>query len=325
MPQVRLPVEVSGYGALQALLNSAGERLSPRVRAVVNPRNRGAGTPDGGLFTSDQLRRDGESATDDWPAQLPARGAVEVKGLREDVGEIAASEQVRRYLERYGQVLVTNYRDFLLVGRGGNGEVSPIERYELAPDEREFWRLATDGALAETHSEPFSEFLTRILAYGAPLRRSEDLAWFLASYARESLSRLDAAEAGSVRDSGRGSGEMRALGLVREALPEALGIGFEGRRGEHFFRSTLVQTLFYGVFSAWVLWSKRTPPDSAERFDWRLAAYTLNVPLIRALFEQLTLRRLVQVSVFVDALNPAGAVALKATLQSPTWGSCDCT
>jgi hypothetical protein len=42
-------VEVSGYGALQALLNTAGEGLSPRVRAVVNPRNRGAGTPDGGL------------------------------------------------------------------------------------------------------------------------------------------------------------------------------------------------------------------------------------------------------------------------------------
>ena len=29
-------VEVSGYGALQALLNGAGERLSPRVRAVVD-------------------------------------------------------------------------------------------------------------------------------------------------------------------------------------------------------------------------------------------------------------------------------------------------
>ena len=286
-------VEVSGYGALQALLNSAGERLSPRVRAVVNPRNRGAGTPDGGLFTSDQLRRDrgdGESSTGDWPAQLPARGAVEVKGLREDVEEIAASEQVGRYLERYSQVLVTNYRDFLLVGQDGNDEVSPIERYELAPDERGFWRLATDGASAGAHSEPFAEFLTRVLAHGAPIRRSEDLAWFLASYARESLSRLDATETGSVSGNEGGSGDVRTLGLVREALQEALGIGFEGHDGEHFFRSTLVQTLFYGVFSAWVLWSKRTPLGSAERFDWRLAAYSLNVPLIRALFEQLTLR-----------------------------------
>jgi len=38
---------------------------------------------------------------------LPARGAVEVKGLQEDVEEIAGTEQVRRYLDHYGQVLVT--------------------------------------------------------------------------------------------------------------------------------------------------------------------------------------------------------------------------
>jgi hypothetical protein len=275
-------VEVSGYGALQALLNSAGERLSPRVRAVVNPRNRGAGTPDGGLFTSDQFRRDeGTVGRDDWPAQLPSRGAVEVKGLREDVEEVAASEQVGRYLERYGQVLVTNYRDFLLVGRGSDGAATPIERYELAPDERGIWRLAASREMAGEHAGPFGEFLTRVLAHGSPIRRSRDLAWFLASYARESLARLDARPA---------EAETRALGTVRTALEGALGIGFEGPRGEHFFRSTLVQTLFYGVFSAWVLWSKQAPYDSAERFDWRLAAYTLNVPLIGALFEQLTLR-----------------------------------
>src|ERR1700736_789639 len=39
-------------------------------------------------------------------------------------------------------------------------------------------------------------------------------------------------------------------------LETALGIKFEGSKGEHFFRSTLVQTLFYGVFSAWVIWAK---------------------------------------------------------------------
>ena len=34
---------------------------------------------------------------------------------------------------------------------------------------------------------------------------------------------------------------------------------FEGDRGAAFFRSTLVQTLFYGIFSAWVLWARQTP------------------------------------------------------------------
>ena len=31
---------------------------------------------------------------------------------------------------------------------------------------------------------------------------------------------------------------------------------FEDERAEEFFRSTLVQTLFYGVFAAWVLWAR---------------------------------------------------------------------
>ncbi|MDQ3387855.1 MAG: SAM-dependent methyltransferase [Actinomycetota bacterium] len=194
--------------------------------------------------------------------------------------EIACSEQVERYLARYGQVLVTNYRDFMLVGQDESGDATSLERFTLAQSEGEFWKLARSRVRDDEHAARFHEFLTRVLSHGAPLRRAEDLAWFLASYARESLSRLE------LRSS---SGEVRELSLVRDALEQALGVGFKGDRGQHFFRSTLVQTLFYGVFSAWVLWSKRTPYDSKERFDWRLAEYELRVPLIRALFEQLTL------------------------------------
>ena len=39
------------------------------------------------------------------------------------------------------------------------------------------------------------------------------------------------------------------------------------REGAAFFRSTLVQTLFYGVFSAWVLWARQTPPPAGP-FNW---------------------------------------------------------
>ena len=74
---------------------------------------------------------------------------------------------------------------------------------------------------------------------------------------------------------------------MRTALEQALGVTFEGRKGEHFFRSTLVQTLFYGIFSAWVLWSKkRAPGNITETFDWRITPWELHVPLIRGLFEQ---------------------------------------
>ena len=62
---------------------------------------------------------------------------------------------------------------------------------------------------------------------------------------------------------------------------------FEGERGAAFFRSTLVQTLFYGVFSAWVLWSRQTPSPSGS-FNWHEAVWHLRAPVLRALFQQLS-------------------------------------
>jgi hypothetical protein len=82
--------------------------------------------------------------------------------------------------------------------------------------------------------------------------------------------------------------DLPALETLRKALEEALGITFTGdrkdpKKGERFFKSTLVQTLFYGIFSAWVLWHKQ---QERGRFDWRVAGYYLHVPMIKALFEK---------------------------------------
>ena len=49
--------ETSGYGALATLLNEVGHKLKPHVRCVVNPANRGAGIPDGGLFVANQFEK----------------------------------------------------------------------------------------------------------------------------------------------------------------------------------------------------------------------------------------------------------------------------
>jgi hypothetical protein len=47
--------ETSYDPALSALLNEAGAALKPAVRCIINLANRGAGIPDGGFFTPDQL------------------------------------------------------------------------------------------------------------------------------------------------------------------------------------------------------------------------------------------------------------------------------
>ena len=130
--------ETSYYPALSNLFNEVGKTLKPKVRCIINLGNRGAGIPDGGLFTADQFQRqaDGEPK----PGQLPARGAIEVKGTKPDAKAIVASQQVKEYLNRYGIVLVSNLREFLIVERGPTGEPVERESYALAASESEFWQ-----------------------------------------------------------------------------------------------------------------------------------------------------------------------------------------
>jgi hypothetical protein len=265
--------ETSYYGALEHLLNEIGATLKPLVRCIIHPKNRGAGLPDGGLFTRDQFQRATEQ--EPLPGQLPSRGVVEVKGAKEDAWLTANGPQVSRYWGKYGQVLVTNYRDFILLGQDANGNQAKLETFRLASSEAEFWRATSDPAgLALLHGERLVEYLKRVLLHAAPLAEPREVAWFLASYARDARARIE-------------HSELPALGSIRSALEEALGLKFEGEKGEHFFRSSLIQTLFYGIFSAWVLWSKtqRTGKRRSE-FNWHEASWFVHVPVIKALFEQ---------------------------------------
>jgi len=265
--------ETSGYGALASLLNIIGHTLKPRVRCFIHVKNSGAGLPDGGLFTPDQLKNTDEEAPL-LGIPLPSRGVIEVKATNTEVDDVAATLQVREYVRHYGAVLVTNYRSFLLLKRGDNGKPIRLESFQLAPDEKSFWVVAAQPRKAATElGERFAEYLKRALLHAAPLNNPKDVAFFLASYARDARVRVEGAK------------DLPALAAVRTALEEALGMKFEAEKGEHFFRSTLVQTLFYGVFSAWVLWHKEKP-QRLDAFDWKSAAWTLHVPMIKALFDQ---------------------------------------
>ncbi|HEX8178407.1 MAG TPA: type ISP restriction/modification enzyme [Pyrinomonadaceae bacterium] len=263
--------ETSYYPALISLLNEVGSTLKPKVRCILNPQNQGAGIPDVGLYEATQLER---GTATPITGKLPARGCVEVKGTAEDVAKVAASKQVRNYLSKYRQVLVTNYRSFLLLAYDANNNPVTLETYDLAESETAFW-TAQPRALAQLHGARFVEYLKRVMLHAAELVEPEQVAWFLASYARDAKARIEGFE-------------LPALANVRRALEEALGLRFEGEKGEQFFRSTLVQTLFYGVFSAWVLWCKQQK-DEGQRVDfrWREAVWLLHVPMIKALFYQI--------------------------------------
>ncbi|HET9604761.1 MAG TPA: hypothetical protein VFO96_10755, partial [Gemmatimonadales bacterium] len=260
--------ETSGYPCLKSLLDDVGSAFKPKVVCVLHPANTGAGIVDAGLFEKNQLRG-GEVRR----GQLPLRGVVEIKSVAEPVSHTIGSEQIARYVAHFGQVLVTNYRQFALLVRTPEGS-RKIDEFSLAESAEEFWALAEHPRrAAETLGTRLDEFLRRALHTSVTLTNPKDVAWFLASYAREALDHL-------------GDRELPALSNVRNAFEEALGVSFTGGKGDHFFRSSLVQTLFYGVFSGWVLWCREQGGATHAAFDWRDSAWTLRVPMIRALFEQ---------------------------------------
>jgi hypothetical protein len=260
--------ETSGYPCLKSLLDDVGSAFKPKVVCVLHPANTGAGIVDAGLFEKNQLRG-GEVRR----GQLPLRGVVEIKSVAEPVSHTIGSEQIARYVAHFGQVLVTNYRQFALLVRTPEGS-RKIDEFSLAESAEEFWALAEHPRrAAETLGTRLDEFLRRALHTSVTLTNPKDVAWFLASYAREALDHL-------------GDRELPALSNVRNAFEEALGVSFTGEKGDHFFRSSLVQTLFYGVFSGWVLWCREQGGATHAAFDWRDSAWTLRVPMIRALFEQ---------------------------------------
>ena len=274
--------ERSLYGPLGELLKAVGATLKPKVFCVQEPADLGAGHPDFGLYGAKQVQkgapRDG---------QTPERGVVEVKSPADDAWLTAAGRQAGRYWDRYRLVLVTNARDFVLVGEDASGRPATLETVRLAGSEDEFLRrLEKPRAFARDAGARLAEYLARALSHRATLTEPRDLAWLLASYARDALARVE------------GAAEAPQLAAVRSALEEALGIRFEGERGRRFFRSTLVQTLFYGIFSAWVLWARTaaatpepgrlfTGVPEAMGFRWREAVWHLRAPVLRALFQQI--------------------------------------
>ena len=263
--------ERSSYGPLTSLLNAVGSTLKPKVFCVGELADQGAGHPDFGLYSARQVQR-GQPRS----GQTPERGVVEVKAVSDDAWLTADSDQVSRYWRRYRLVLVTNARDFVLVGENGAGRPARLETFRLAGNADDFHRkLEKPRVFAREVVAGLGEYLARALSHRAALAEPKDLAWLLASYARDGLARVEAA------------GDALSLAAVRAALEEALGVRFEGDKGTRFFHSTLVQTLFYGIFSAWVLWARQSPLPVGS-FNWHEAVWHLRAPVLQALFQQLS-------------------------------------
>lgn len=262
--------ETSYYSVLQGAIAAVGDALRPKVICLSQMSGAGA-FPDFGLFTLPQLARGG--APTSWPTgPVPERGVVEADDIPAPLHIKRGSAQVSGYLDVHGLVLITNYRDFELLERDASGAIQIVERFTFGLDVVPFFTWAAAHRRPEDAliAVGFTEFLQRVLMRRAPLADPKSVAFFLASYAREALARIES------------RATLPALSSLRDTLGQSLGMTFQTGKGEHLFRSTLIQTLYYGLFSAWVTHAR----SGGGAFDWRLAEWSLHVPMVRALYEQ---------------------------------------
>ena len=250
--------ETSHYPALAKLLNAIGGELKPKVNAISQLKDLGCGMPDYGLFTREQMRRNKTSHN-----EKPGRGVVEVKKSDHPMTDLIRSDQTRKYAAGYGTVLATNYWQFCLLAQDGeNNNLKTIAEYEMAQSPEEFWAMTqSPQKTADQHGTALSEFLRRAMEHDAPIESAQDIARILASFAREALFLL----------------EHKPLAEnLRNDLENALSMKFDDAQGKHFFHSTLAQTIFYGLFAAWL--------ETDKHFDWRSASYLIKTPVVGALF-----------------------------------------
>jgi hypothetical protein len=191
------------------------------------------------------------------------------------------NDQIGRYLSRTGVVLLSNIRGFgLLACRAGYERNLEIP---VAPADRELLKTvdiwsAVSGSVAHSTLDQSAindliEIVDRSVTNFAPIADPADLAKILARQARNAKSDLP--------------DDLKPVAPLLDDYRQALGLSFDvaDDRGDRFFRSSLVQTLFYSLFAAWILWDRTATPDAP--FDADDAHNYLRIPFLNALLHDI--------------------------------------
>ena len=263
----RSTTELSYYPAIKALLSKmlVRESLPFEVRASTSESRSGGGhdLPDIALY-------DGQGEF------LVVCG--EVKLPSQEIRQLAVSEerndQIGRYLVQTGVVLMSNVRGFglLTIRRGA------LRGVTIAPADRvlehvvEIWpstsAMEQGRAIPQSAVEELYLLLETAVTRYAPIAEPESLAKILARQAKRAKAQLPAEFTQAVK------------GLADD-FGKALGVTFEGEEGEEFFRSSLIQTVFYSLFAGWTLWLRS---GSEDPFRWENLAEHLPIPFLAELY-----------------------------------------
>lgn len=262
--------ESSYYPSIRSLLVTVLKHLGlpADVRTTTSERR-----PQGGTDVPDLAVYDGEG---DF---VIVCGEVKLPGT--SLSDVSVStdrnDQIGRYLAQTGVVLVSNVHAFgLLTADASADRTSPVPPEQRRLEQiAELWpsrdAMAQGNSVALSAADALVELLEAAVTRYAPIAEPETLARVLALQARRAKAGLPP----EFTD---------AVSSLAEDFGTALGIAFEGDEGEEFFRSSLIQTVYYGIFAGWILWAQE---DSGEPFDWRNLPQYLRIPFLGDLFHEI--------------------------------------
>lgn len=231
-------------------------------------------------------RREGEGGADQPDLALFDEGdfiAVlgEVKNPEVEIADMAAStdrnNQVGRYLARTGVVLLSNVRSVGLLAC--KSDYKRLRGIPVPPEARDLldvvnlWpaesAFAKGIAILPDALQDLGDLLERAVTEFAPIAEPASLARILARQARKAKADLPE--------------RFDAVAGLLDDYKTALGLSFEVKdeRGSEFFRSSLIQTAYYGLFAGWTLWHRAKDGTS---FEWDRMDRYLRIPFLGKLF-----------------------------------------
>ncbi len=209
----------------------------------------------------------------------------EVKRANIALEDLSASteqnDQVGRYLAQTGVVLLSNIQGFGLLAcvpgyeRPASGSVPPEKRVLIKTVN--LWSAVvgagTRAKVDQAAVDDLLEIFERSVTDYAPLADPADLAKVLARQARDAKDCLP--------------DDLKSVKPLLDDYRQALGLSFniDDEKGDRFFRSSLVQTAFYSLFAAWVLWDREA--ELSVRFEIDDAHNYLPIPFLDALLHDI--------------------------------------
>lgn len=226
---------------MHQLLTALGATQIPRCAALSEPAGIEGDLPDVALF---------ETAA--RVLVLP----VEVKPATMDLDDLLADPQPKRYARSFGGglVLVTNLRSFALAQLDG-ADLAELARWTAVADP-----VDLDDPHAVSLDDPavLGEMVEAGCRVHSTLADPAKVAFLLAWHGRQMKDAIAAA-----------GDPVLLLAPILEAFEDGLDIELH----EDLLVPTVVQTLLYGLFAAWL------EDESSGDFDWRSSAYRIDVPL----------------------------------------------